>query len=437
MRPQHATTDKPQYGRKRICYQLGGSDKPKVGETIYMSEKCPIKLQRIFVERGVIAQDVGSNIINKNGVALSRSTISLVLNRGYMPIGQTPDFKEQMEAYLRGLEVPEDIIKTCWEREEKDNVVPIGSLTGRKKNPITLVEPSAEHLFEATLKEAEMLTPTTLRQFGLFRNPFIDDIQKDEDVYMSESHRYSLAAMTDAAQNGGFCAIVGECGAGKSVLRRKLIQKLQAERDVRVIYPQTIDKQYLTSNQILEAIVNDLSPDSKVRRTNEAKARQVRDLLLHSSQTGQRHVLLLEEAHDLTVATMKQLKRLWEIEDGYRKVLGIVLIGQTELAHRLNRQNHPEMREVILRCLISELMPLDADLESYMTLKFNRVDVPLQRVFENGWADAVRNRLTMRNGQTVRSMLYPLYIHNLLAAAMNHAAELGEPLVTAEIINDV
>jgi len=134
---------------------------------------------------------------------------------------------------------------------------------------------------------------------------------------------------------------------------------------------------------------------------------------------------------------MKQLKRLWEIEDGFKKVLGIVLIGQPELAHRLNIQNHPEMREMILRCLQSELLPLDADLERYVELKFKRVGKQTSDVFEDGWADAVRQRLSMQSGARHFSKLYPLYIHNLLARAMNEASQMGEALVTAEIIEGV
>jgi len=396
----------------------------------------PIKLQRIFAELGVKNQMIAQHILNSKGEQLSRSTISSALNRGIIPKASTPDFETQIEAYLHELGVSKSTIKTCWRNEAEDKVVSFGKGVAKKGKGMIQSVPKQTNDDEI-LKEAEVLTPTTLRLFKIFRNPFIDDVQKTEDVFMSESHSYSLAAMTDAARNGGMCAITGECGAGKSVIRRKLVHDLQLEGDVRIIFPQTIDKQYLTSNQILEAIVNDLSPGAKVRRTNEAKARQVRDLLLSSAQAGMSHVLILEEAHDLSVPTMKQLKRLWEIEDGYRKVLGIVLIGQPELQARLNIQTHPEMREMILRCLISELLPLGSELEDYVALKFQRIGLELSQIFEDGWGDAVRKRLTSFNGSESSSRLYPLYIHNVLASAMNEAAQMGEPLVTAEIIEGV
>ncbi|RMF66570.1 MAG: type II secretory protein ExeA [Alphaproteobacteria bacterium] len=279
-----------------------------------------------------------------------------------------------------------------------------------------------------------MLTPTTMKHFKLFRNPFLDDVQEDRDVFLSQSHRYAHAAMIDAARNGGFVAVCGECGAGKSVMRRKLIADLNNEGDVRVILPQTIDKGQLTSNHILDAIIMDLDPDAPIRRTREAKARQVQRMLLDSSRAGMRHVLVIEEAHDLSVPTMKQLKRLWEIEDGYRKVLGIVLVGQQELAARLNRQTHPEMREVILRCLIATLDPLSRDdCEGYVKLKFSRVGKDAGEVLADGYVDALMARLTTRQGW---SAVYPLYINNLLAKAMNMAAQIGAPQVTPDIIEE-
>lgn len=281
-----------------------------------------------------------------------------------------------------------------------------------------------------------MLTPTTMKHFQLFRNPFLDDVQETGDVFMSESHRYAHAAMMDAAKSGGFVAICGECGAGKSVMRRKLISELNEAGDVRIIQPQTIDKQELTSGHILDSIILDLDPDATPKRTREAKARQVRQALLASSRGGQRHVLIIEEAHDLSVATMKQLKRLWEIEDGYKKVLGIILVGQPELQVRLNRNTHPEMREVILRCLIGTLESLTRDdCERYIDLKFRRLNKDVREVLAADCVDAVMSRLTVR--QTGFSSVYPLYINNLLAKAMNQAAQLGEPLVTPEIIEGV
>jgi type II secretory pathway predicted ATPase ExeA len=43
-------------------------------------------------------------------------------------------------------------------------------------------------------------------------------------------------------------------------------------------------------------------------------------ILTNSSRAGYSHVLMIEEAHDLAVTTLKYLKRFWELEDGYKKL---------------------------------------------------------------------------------------------------------------------
>jgi len=400
----------------------------------------PLKLREIMKLHAITAQDMADCIFNSKGAPLARPTIYQVANRGILPTTSTPDFKVQAEAYLADHGVPEAQIAHIWDEAGDADVIPLHALPSDHGDRIREgMRKKAGHKtsdkFAETIKEAEMLTPTTMHHFKLFRNPFLDDVQQGSDVFMSESHRYAHAAMMDAAKTGGFVAICGECGAGKSVMRRKLISELNEAGDCRVIEPQTIDKSELTSGHILDAIILDLDQSAIPKRTREAKARQVRNALLASSRAGMRHVLIIEEAHDLSVPTMKQLKRLWEIEDGYRKVIGIILVGQPELQIRLNRQTHPEMREVILRCLIGTLESLNrTDCEQYIGLKFGRINKQRRDVLADDCIDAVMARLTTRTGYPT---VYPLYINNLLAKAMNAAAQIGAPLVTAEIIEGV
>lgn len=102
-----------------------------------------------------------------------------------------------------------------------------------------------------------------------------------------------------------------------------------------------------------------------------------------SSRAGNKHLLVIEEAHGLPLPTLKHLKRFRELEDGFRKLLGIVLIGQPELRMKLSETN-PEVREVTQRIELVELQALDAELENYLNFKFARAgkrvgDVIVQR----------------------------------------------------------
>jgi len=392
----------------------------------------PIKLKGILVGHNIAAGDMAEQIRNRKGATLSRSTIYQAMNKSIFPEVSTPDFKAQVEAFLRANDVSEAKIKICWELAPEAEIIPLHTMPSDQKYRILtgIAKKKGEKITDL-ITEATMLTPAANKHFTLFRSPFLSDINQASDVYMSSSHRYALAKMDDAARNGGFVAVVGECGGGKSVLRRMLVQQLLDDGEVRVIQPQTIDKNALNSGHILDAIIDDISPGTSAKRSREDKARQVKSMLVNSSNAGQKHVLIIEEAQDLSVSTMKILKRLWEIERGMSKVLGIILIGQPELRNTLDIRAHFEIREVILRCLVAGLGPLDADLEQYVEFKLARIGKKTSDIMADGWADAVRQCLTNRDGY---SALYPLHIHNLMARSMNMAAEYGEPRVTPDII---
>jgi hypothetical protein len=135
----------------------------------------------------------------------------------------------------------------------------------------------------------------------------------------------------------------------------------------------------LKSASIAEAIIFALDPHAKPKISSQARFRQAHELLRASAQSGHRHLLLIEEAHNLPVATLKHLKRWLELKDGMRRLLGIALIGQPELRNRLSAQN-PEVREVAQRCEIVELEPLNKDLEGYLKHKFARFDLKYEDV---------------------------------------------------------
>lgn len=281
-----------------------------------------------------------------------------------------------------------------------------------------------------------MISQAARQLFGVAKDPFTDDISSHEDIYLSADHRYIRETLYQAAKHGGFVAAIGESGAGKSVLRRDLVDRITREsQPITIISPIMPDKGRLTASSIEDAIIYDLDPNAHVKRSHEAKARQMQRLLVNSSRAGNSHCLVIEEAHDLTIPTLKQLKRFWEMEDGFKRLLSIVLIGQPELKNKLNERINYEAREVIRRCEIAELLPLDLHVNDYLKHKFERVGVDSSKVFEESAFDAMRQKLTITGRDRNQfSMTYPLVVNNLVVKAMNHAAELGANVITADII---
>lgn len=415
----------------------------------YQMEVRPIVLKALLVDCGINQRDIGRQ------TGLARTTINAVVNRGYLPV-QHLNFKSVVEDMIahnpaavywlteRGLSV-----KNIWEPiQENAQFISNQSSGFRWKHPAghglkIIAGQNRQALIpgdpgKITITwEVEMVDQEAMRHFKLFRNPFIDDIQKDSDIYMSDEHRYIEAAMVDAARHGGFLAVIGEVGSGKSVMRRKVVEQLKKDGDVLVIFPQIIDKGRVNAGSICEAIIMDIS-DQKPKVKLEQKTRQVQKLLLERSKQGYRSCLIIEEAHDLSTQTLKYLKRFYELEDGYKKLLGIVLIGQTELKYVFNEAQHVEMREVIRRIQIAEIRGLNGNIKDYLTLKMKRVGVDVNSIFDENAFAALSKRLTStdRLNKTI-SHAYPLLVNNYAAKAMNLAYKMGEEKVTEGVVMEI
>ena len=184
-----------------------------------------------------------------------------------------------------------------------------------------------------------------------------------------------------------------------------------------------------------------VAPLEKAKSSPEARFAQLHRALKESSAAGYRHCLVIDEAHSLPIPTIKHLKRFFELETGFKKLVSIILIGQPELRVKLSERN-ADVREVVQRCEMIELSPIDMGrVDEYLQFKFERLEKKLDDIIDGSGIDALKTRLTMTDkskGKTSGiSLLYPLAIGNLLTASMNLAAELGVPVVTADVVMGV
>ena len=146
---------------------------------------------------------------------------------------------------------------------------------------------------------------------------------------------------------------------------------------------------------------------------------------------------MIEEAHDLSIQTLKYLKRFRELEDGFKKLPAIVLIGQVEMKAKLDESKNWEAREIIRRMEILELEPLSGpEIAEYLNIKFSRVNKERNSIFTDDACEAPARKLQRqtRNG-VVYSAASPLLINNWCRLAMNTAADLGAGIVDADAVN--
>lgn len=273
-------------------------------------------------------------------------------------------------------------------------------------------------------KEENMITESARKYFKMFRCPFEAELRSAADLYTGAEHVFLREMMLEAAKNCGFVALPGECGCGKSTMRMDVASRLIKD-GVKVIFPQIVDQSRITPVTLVDAIIMDLSEEAP-KRSLEAKTRQAIRLLQLRQASNLKQVLIIDEAHRLSVGAIKALKQIYEFGAGFERLMGIILIGQPELKALFDETRHPELREVIRRCTLAEISDLGDEYEAYLQHKLVKVGSKIEGVFEPEAVKAI--------GQRLKGKCYPLSVNQLCAAAINNAVRYGEDKVTAEIV---
>ena len=364
-------------------------------------------------------------------IGCSRPMLSRIINHGEWPKKNAVQLRESLSNFFK----------------ENGADIPVRLLQPQDVAPLAQTQQVSED--ENMLLRKATLTQEARKTFGLFKDPFNEEVHSADDVFTTPDIKYVREAMYQTAVHGGFIAVIGESGAGKSTLREDLQDRLlRSNTSVIMIEPYVlameendIKGKTLKAVHIAEAILSAVAPNENPKRSPEARFRQVHKALQESAKAGNNHVLVIEEAHGMPIATLKHLKRFFELKVGFDRLIGIVLIGQTELAQKLS-ENNPAVREVVQRCELVTLQPLtDGKLRDYLKFKFERVGKNWNEVLNDSALDAITERLSQRQrttkGTVETSLLYPLAVNNLVSAAINQAAEFGFEIVDADVVQGV
>lgn len=188
--------------------------------------------------------------------------------------------------------------------------------------------------------------------FGLKETPFT--IAPDPRfLYMSERHREALAHLLYGFEtDGGFVLLTGEVGTGKTTISRCLLEQLPDNSNVAVVLNPKVSAQ-----ELLATICDELQieyPDGNTSLKTFIDC--INRYLLETNAQGKKTVVIVEEAQNLEMEVLEQLRLLTNLETNQRKLLQIIMIGQPELLQLLQR---PELRQLEQRITARyHLLPL-------------------------------------------------------------------------------
>lgn len=186
--------------------------------------------------------------------------------------------------------------------------------------------------------------------FGLKEKPF--SLLPDPDfLFMSSKHSLALSILEySLAGQAGFCTITGDIGSGKTTLIRMLLRRIG--RDV------TLGLISNTHSGLTDITAWALAAFG--RGSNAQSDAEIYQELMHfligEYGAGRRCVLIVDEAQNLTVDALEELRLLSNINSDKDLLLQIILVGQPEL---LTKLKSPELLQFAQRISISyHLTPL-------------------------------------------------------------------------------
>jgi general secretion pathway protein A len=189
--------------------------------------------------------------------------------------------------------------------------------------------------------------------YGLRERPF-DLTTNPRFLFLTPRHREALSTLRYGLSSPrGITVLLGDAGTGKTtVLRAALNEERRPEnRNVLLTNPT------LTRQEFYEFIARGFNLDESCAQSKARFLTEFQRDVHERHQAGGLTTLIIDEAQSLPYELLEEVRLLANIETATVKLLNLVLVGQPELADRLNEQSLRQLKQRIT--LRAHLTPLD------------------------------------------------------------------------------
>jgi len=186
--------------------------------------------------------------------------------------------------------------------------------------------------------------------FKLTRKPF-DLVPNPEFMFLSKTHRKAITYLDyGIRERVGFVLLTGEVGSGKTTIIRELISKHLGRVVLAKVFNTSVNSEQLLS------LIND---DFGLPVRGKDKLELLRDLnhfLVDQYGAGNQPLLIIDEAQNLPLETLEEIRMLSNLETSDSKLLQIILVGQPELRTLLAKPELRQLRQRIsIQCVLKPL----------------------------------------------------------------------------------
>jgi type II secretory pathway predicted ATPase ExeA len=188
--------------------------------------------------------------------------------------------------------------------------------------------------------------------YGLRELPF-ELTPNPNFLYLAPGHREALANVQyGLATAKAVTVLTGEAGTGKTTLIRTALAS-ESCRNVRCMH---LTNPQLTRDEFVETLARGFSMSPEAFRSKATLLAELEQALRDRRECGEVLALVVDEAQRMSDELLEEVRLLANIETATQKLLPLVLVGQPELADRLNESALRQLKQrVALRCHLPAL----------------------------------------------------------------------------------
>ena len=205
--------------------------------------------------------------------------------------------------------------------------------------------------------------------YGFKKKPF-QLLPNPDFLFRSKQHDTALTYLEYGIYDrAGFIVITGEIGTGKTTLLNYLLRTLK--QDLPIVY---LSQTFLNPEEFLRILCQEFSLPYEGKGKSEL-IELFGKFLVEQFQKGHHVILILDEAQNLPLETLEEIRMLSNLDAGNEILLQIILVGQPPLRDKLRWRGLRQLAQRV--SVFYHLGPLDLDeTRDYIRYRIERAECP-------------------------------------------------------------
>ncbi|GAB2689102.1 XrtA/PEP-CTERM system-associated ATPase [Aliiglaciecola aliphaticivorans] len=264
--------------------------------------------------------------------------------------------------------------------------------------------------------------------YGLTSKPF--QLTPDPSFFFaSKWHKRAMSYLQyGLSQAEGFIVITGDIGTGKTTIANSLLDNI--EDDI-------VAAQIVTPKLSPDELVKMVASKFEVGTLNKTKADILKDLekyLFDLHKSGKRALLIVDEAQNLPLETIEELRMLSNFQQQGKPLLQSFLLGQEELQPILRAPNMEQFRQrIVASCHLAPLN--EPECREYIEYRLKHAGLENNELFADGAFDKI---FKFTNGvpRRVNTLMDRILLYGFLEE-LTLLDETAVDTVTAEVADEM